>query len=59
MFFLILSEHFFQLRYILIRNQNNQTQIDLIKQKNKKIISEEMPQIADFLMKQKYQEAAQ
>lgn len=48
-----------ELREEILDSGNDQTQIDLIKQKIKKTIADEMPQIADLLTRQKYQDAAQ
>ncbi len=48
-----------ELREEILDSGNDQTQIDLIKNKVKKIIAGEMTQITDLLTEQKYQEAAQ
>ncbi len=48
-----------ELREEILENKNNQSEIDLIKKKIKKIISDEMLQIADLLAKNQYQIVAQ
>jgi molecular chaperone HscB len=48
-----------ELREEILENQNNQSQIDLSKQKIKKFIAEEMLQVADLLDQDQYQTAAQ
>ncbi len=48
-----------ELREEILENQNNQIAIDLIKQKIKKLIAEEMPKIEALLTQNQYQIAAQ
>jgi hypothetical protein len=48
-----------EIREEILENKNDQIQINLIKQKIKKLIAEEMLIISDLLTEEKYQEAAQ
>ena len=48
-----------ELREEILENQNNQIAIDLIKQKIKKLIADEMPKIEALLTQNQYQIAAQ
>jgi len=48
-----------EIREEILENENDQNQIEQIKQRIKKLIAEEMPEISDLLMAEKYQDAAQ
>ena len=48
-----------ELREEILDNKDNPITIDLVKQKIKKIIADEMPQVADLLVEKQYQIAAQ
>ncbi len=48
-----------EIREEILENKNDQIKIDQVKQRIKKLISEELPKIADLLIGEKYQEAAQ